>query len=548
MVERRLENLVYNDLTTADVADYFGAAFNSDKMQKIITEASSLSKAGSYYKEAARMLLGYLEATGDTSSQGWGKILDDFALYKDEAGKGYDNKTGTEAWEKCFGTYVMPEILRFQLKKQNLDGLDEEQKLTKALEATFLQGMATKFYTHAFNGALGDDIKRDGLDISKEKFVEEYALFQKYGLQQVYKKGVLCVADMTPQGLEYALGVPERLSNTLNHCGAERQNNETRREFLSRALEGTLQQKTELSPNEKVSLRQAGQKMIDFYTSKPGRQASIAFIKDDVPQPDAENLARFCQSAQRTFMMTFQKGVSRYATELKRLINDDEGLKTQLAEIAQSQTGDDKLIGKICRFCVDLNRRYDNVPKPLKMQSENNFLSIPVIKDGLSRVISVHCLYNFAHGGYADGYEVPNGKIPAEKMSICSFDNPYDAYAIAQKTNERFEQMMQTQYKKNVYKQKYAVEIRRGVQPKESFDEFCQVNPFLTRVMKPEENGVIKTVEHPQFTAWKKKHQYDNPNSLQTINLKRRARENVLCKEDNVDIRSGFRQNGAESR
>ena len=208
----------------------------------------------------------------------------------------------------------------------------------------------------------------------------------------------------------------------------------------------------------------------------------------------------------------------------------------------------DKLIGKICRFCVDLNRRYDNVPKPLKMQSENNFLSIPVIKDGLSHVISVYCLYNFAHGGYADGYEVPNGKIPAEKMSICSFDNPYDAYAIAQKTNERFEQMMQTQYKKDVYKQKYASEIRRGVQPKESFDEFCQANPFLTRVMKPEENGVIKTVEHPQFTAWKKKHQYDNPNSLQTINLKRRARENVLCKEDNVDIRSGFRQNGAESR
>lgn len=548
MVERRLENLVYNDLTTDDVADYFGAAFNSDKMQKIIAEASSLSKAGGYYKEAARMLLGYLEATGDTSSQGWGKILDDFALYKDEALKGYDNKTGTEAWAKCFGAYVMPEILRFQLKKQNLDGLDEEQKLTKALEATFLQGMTTKFYTHAFNGALGDDIKRDGLDISKEKFVEEYALFQKYGLQQVYKKGVLCVADMTPKGLEYALGVPERLNNTLNHCGAERQNNETRREFLLRALAGTLERKTELSPNEATSLQQAGRRMIDFYTSKSGRQASIAFIKNGAFQPDAENLVQFRQKANQAVKMTFQKGVSRYAAELKRLIHDDEGLKTQLTEIAQSQAGDDKLMGKICRFCVELNRRYDNVPKPLKMQSDDNFLSVPMVKDGLSHVISEHCLYNFAHGGYADGYEVPNGKISAEKMSICSFDNPYDAYAIVQKTNERFEQMMQTQYKKDVYKQKYASEIRRGVQPKERFDEFCQANPFLTRVMKPEENGVIKTVENPQFTAWKKNHQYDNPNNLQTINLKRRARENVLYKEDNVDNLGGVRQNGAESR
>lgn len=66
--------------------------------------------------------------------------------------------------------------------------------------------------------------------------------------------------------------------------------------------------------------------------------------------------------------------------------------------------------------------------------------------------------------------------------------------------------------------------------------------------MRREENGVVRLVENPHFTAWKKLRGYDKPNSLATLNLHKSAREAVLRKADAADeYGDGYGKAGREA-
>ena len=58
-------------------------------------------------------------------------------------------------------------------------------------------------------------LKKEGLDISKEKFKEEYAILRNVGLFQPYQTGNLLFCELSKASFGYAQYAPERLIYSL---------------------------------------------------------------------------------------------------------------------------------------------------------------------------------------------------------------------------------------------------------------------------------------------------------------------------------------------
>ena len=63
------ENGAYKDISAEEMAAYFQRALNSETMKKIINGAPSISKAEASYRQATKMLLGYVSAAGISAAR-----------------------------------------------------------------------------------------------------------------------------------------------------------------------------------------------------------------------------------------------------------------------------------------------------------------------------------------------------------------------------------------------------------------------------------------------------------------------------------------------
>ena len=504
----------YKDISAEEMAAYFQSALNGDTMKKIINGAPTIFKAEALYQKTAKMLLGYVSATGDLSAQKQKVLLQTFAEHGSEALKPYDERLKSDGAGIYFSKYIVPEIIAYHAKNRPAGEKDGAEALTGLLEAAYAQGHCGSFYTHAFNGALYDEVSRNGLDISKEKFLDEYAVLQEVGLFQPFKKGVLCLADLSEASFGYAQASPERLHRTLEPQ-SRRGNDETRREYLRRGLEEFLERQDNMPEAEKQKVRTAGRRLADFYTTGEARKSVIAFIKDE--KATAKDTQDGSEAVRKSFAFYFGR-----AMQIKgRRLDWDETLRNQWRDLQ------DKGFEGVCEFI----RTY-------KAQKPEAVMFDEIIRDAAADTIGNTCLKNFAYGGNADGYGVPGGKIAADKLAFCVFDNPGDAYALEQKTIAKAEKMLENKYKRQCYENVYRAPLLRGVEPAEDFETFCESRPELTH-MRREENGVVRPVENPHFSAWKKLRGYDKPNSIASINLHKLAREAVLRKADAADSYGG---------
>ncbi len=509
-----VEKNAYKDISAAELATYFQNALNSDTMKKVINGAPTIYVAETSYRKAAKMLLGYVLATGDLSAQKQAALIQTFTEHGTEALKSYDNRLGKEGDEIYFAKYVVPEIMAYHAENRSAEEKDNVETLMSTLEAVYAQGHCGHFYTHAFNGALFDEVCQNGLDISKEKFLNEYAVLRKAGLSQPFKRGVLCLADLSEASFGYAQASPESLHNTLGSQN-ERRGDETRREYLRRGLEEFLERSGGMTDADKQKVRVAGRRLIDFYTTGKGRKSVIAFIKDE--RTSVNDIQDDGRVVRKSFAFSFRQAMRKKEWRL----DWEEPLRSQWNNLQN------KGFEEVCSFI-----RVYKVQKPEVLMFDE------IVRDALADTISKVCLRNFGYGGYADGYGVPGGKIAAGDLNFCVFDNPGDAYALEQKIIVKSAKKLEINYKRQRYKDAYKDALLRGVTPEEDFKTFCKNHAELTYV-RQEEKGVVRLVENPRFSAWKKLKGYNVPNSIASMNLHKSAREAVLREADATDEYSG---------
>ena len=274
-MEKQAGNYQYNDISNEEMAAYFERAFNCEKFKQIIASAPNLVKAAQYYERASKMVMVYAVATGDLSATAQDKILDDFALYKNECDVPFDNKTKLGGDEQYFANHILPEVIMYHQNKLNCAATAED-----IISSIYIQSENTNFETHSFNGALVGAIKKEGFDISKEKFHDEFNVLRSIGLFQSYKTGVLCTTELSKDTFSYARRCPERLYQTLG-VSSQRKDDESMRDYLRAGLQETLNKKSDLDENTKAKAWEAGCKIIDFYATGEGTKSAIAFIKQD---------------------------------------------------------------------------------------------------------------------------------------------------------------------------------------------------------------------------------------------------------------------------
>ncbi len=244
------------EITNKQMADYLNMTMNLPAIKKLVSYSkSAYSKLGNWFGK-------YYISTGDNSIEGAVKII---KLYKECYMEG---KSPNPDYA------YMETILNKVLSDQKIDNptIIDKYNAVKIIE---LRNSNNGFYTHCFPGALIDNIKIEGLDSSKEMFKNELSILERYN-KTSYKKGMICYADLSENGLSYsATGVPERINYAIGML-KDRQEGETKKEYYTRSFLENIE-KHNLSQEEKKELIEAGKKIIDFYCSD--NRIGIALFK-----------------------------------------------------------------------------------------------------------------------------------------------------------------------------------------------------------------------------------------------------------------------------
>jgi len=149
-----------------------------------------------------------------------------------------------------------------------------------------------KFMTHSFNGALIDEIEENGLDVSKEMFKKEYDEFfwDMYG----GGKGNLCVTPLDIDTFVFTYDVPERFFKSVlkNSYREIPQGYKTVECFYKEKFDEVMKDAVanpkpfyrDFAKNKLEEIRQAGMRMIEFYTKS--KEAGIAIIPTSILESD----------------------------------------------------------------------------------------------------------------------------------------------------------------------------------------------------------------------------------------------------------------------
>lgn len=224
-------------ISADDMADFISRAFSSDSVRKMLKEEDSLYHAEELFQKFGNVLQAYASSTGDLYDDSIKSLAEDMQKHKDILRKPFDNSKKLEAEQIYFGKYVMPKIIDFYCKKNNISQPLTISDTLKVMAAVENNSKNNRFKTHSFNGSLLPEIKKNGLDISNEMFKEEYRVLASANMMQPYQKGNLLFCELSKASFGYALRAPERLVMSLSRYGHEQQNDQTTNSYLLEAIE-----------------------------------------------------------------------------------------------------------------------------------------------------------------------------------------------------------------------------------------------------------------------------------------------------------------------
>lgn len=496
---------VINKLSERDMADYFERAFNNNHVQDMIRTSSSLSSVKSNFQNFGNILQAYVSSTGDISDEMIEKLVSDFEKHSDKISSRV-NSDKLDGAQLYFAEYVMPHII-----KHHRPDYDNQQKLSLEETSDILRKIRlncrnNRFKTHSFNGALLDNVKKNGLNIHREMFKNEYATLENAGLFQPYQKGNLLFCELSKATFGYALYAPERLFMSV--CPSEGQKDtQFISEYLSEGLSQRLSEK-KLSPEAYQKAFDAGEKMVDFYFGQ-NKNSGIAFMSDspNIVTQDKE----YCPNE-----LTYAFNDYFFKSKLKDFC--DKNNNPSLYESFTAALDEIKNAKKFTKMDVCI--------KKFDAQYPDSHLFEKPVHNAVIKAVTNSCLNNFTYNGNADGYRIDGGKLDTEEFSVATIPNPVDLYVARQKTEIFIEKQkyMAEEYNRELYQKKYVLALKSGQKPEESFEEYCANNIsniyFLTR-----DDATGLRYDNPKFRQWKKDRGYLDPKSSASLELDKKIAE-----------------------
>ena len=360
-----------------ELSNYMNNLFNSPYFQQVVNYQQSL------FTVLGNLLTKYYISTHDDSEESIKYLCMAYITCLKEK----RNFT-----EEIYIPYIFKKI-REELQLEEPLSLLERVKIAYLLKERNIN----KFYIHSFPGALYEEVKTNGLDISKELFQQELSLLERTS-RTSYKKGVLCYCELSEASLSYATsGMPERVKfaldiktdNDIDLPKKEYYRKLFQRSITSKIKEGTL--KKEVAP----SYIDIGLRVLDFYTSSD--ESCIAI---------------------------FQTRESKKVIPLEDFINSF--MKINLYEISKTTIG------------AEIIKRLENITDPIKYIEELDLILIeltntnPLLKEileiiidqKLEEIVKHISIPNLEHGGFADGYEIEGGKLSPRDFSLVKFPTP----------------------------------------------------------------------------------------------------------------------------
>ncbi len=488
-------------LSKEDIAGYFERAFNNPVVKKMLNGSSSLSQASSNFEHFGNILQAYITSTGDLSDVMIETLANDFEKYSHKISQPV-NTNKIDGKQIYFAEHIMPYVMSHHMNKQGLKEPLNFEQTAKILKSIQLNCTNNRFLTHSFNAALLEDIKKEGLDISKEKFKEEYAILRNVDLFQPYQTGNLLFCELSKASFGYAKYTPERLIYSLGGNMSSHDEQHTINEHFTESFQRCLQSKN-LSTEQHSKVFAAGKKMIDFYFGKDIKSAIAFKANSERIYTEENNIAH----AELKYALTNWL----LSSQIERLCNSQN--LHQLYDRFKKAVEDIKSTGSYKKMDAFVTEFASHFP--------NNKTFQTILKDATIKAVTKDCLNNFTQNGCADGYRIEDGKLGIDKFSVAVIPNPIEQYV----QNERLmiaiekEKYIAQAYNKELYEKKYAYEVKSGRIPKESFEEYCANNYSNTYFLTSRENGL--RMENPKYTAWKKEKGYRDPNSDISKNLEK---------------------------
>ena len=502
MQKIRWDKYEIEKLSKEDISSYFEMAYNNPVVKDMLNNSSSLSRATSNFQYFGNILQAYVTATGDMSEEMVEKLATDFIKYSDKIYQAPKRNQKMEGMQVFFADHVLPSIMQHHMQKQNMKEPLSWEQTALVLKSIGLNCANNRFHTHSFNGALLDEIRTNGFDIKKELFQEEYETLRKVGLYQPYQTGNLLFCELSKASFGYALYAPERLVYSLGGDAYSHKEPYSANEHFTEKFQEHLAAKN-LSPEEYRKAYSAGKKMLDFYF-RENQKSVIAFksVSTDVITKESD----FTHSELRYALTDYT-----LKTKIDRICTNDNHpeLQKQFTEAVEEIKQSNKY-EKMDVFIAEFQKLYpDN-----KMFQE-------IYPNAVVMAVTKGCLNNFVHNGNADGYKEYSGKLGTDKFSLSVIPNPVDQYVRNAKMMLAIEKenCMAREYNRELYEQKYDMEIKTGRQPSETFDEYCANNYSNTYFLTARKNGV--RTENPKYTMWKKRKGYNDPNSEASKNLEK---------------------------
>ena len=411
-MKKIINGYTIEEISNTEMADYFERAFNSQSVEDIICNAESIETGNSYYQTFGNILQAYATATGDLSDASIEQLAKDFDKNKEKCYIPHDSINEIDGIQRYFADHIMPIIIEKHCAQMDLQQPLSLKDNIKIQESIYMQCKNNMFLTHSFNGALIDKVAQNGLDISKEKFQEEFKSLEKTGMSQPYKINKLCFCELSKATFGYAPKSPERLSMIFSNWKQKQKNSQTLHNYLIQSLNANVESTSNTDANIKKEALVAGKKMIDFYFSQD--KSAIAFMKENckVSEPP------------KTLSKRFKYPFLYFNLRLNSVLRNDEEMLKMLSE-TQAQLKENNF-DKLELFIDTFNKKYP----------EKDTLKY-FYKNCTTKTITEDCLNNFVRNGNADGYDIEGGKVPADKFALCKFNNPYDLYAKREQSNKK---------------------------------------------------------------------------------------------------------------
>ena len=366
-------------LSCRDLTNYLNKVLNSYVYKSAIKSLNGAMNVDNFYSSFINIIAKYYISTFDDSLESAEEICKEYFSY---VGKGND----------FFYDVLMDKIVQKCSNELGIEvnGIKDYYEVCKLVEH---RNNKNTFYTHCFPGALIDEVKENGLDVSKMRFKQEINILSKY-FKTAYKIGGLYYCELSKGSISYSFySAPESVSYFIGGIHPSDKEESVYELYLRSFLENLDKLKSKgVSIEELNNMYIAGKRIIDFYCSV--NKSGIAFFKEEHAD-DFEYNFNVLDITNNFRLNSFM--FNKIKEVIKKMNNNPE----KAFDIW------DEEINKICTGNDELRKTID-----------------AFVRQGFSYYLQNIAIKNYNFAGNADGYEIEGGKLSKEQIEILEVDIP----------------------------------------------------------------------------------------------------------------------------